>query len=93
MAYEEKRTSYDEATGFEPIFKLVRQVLAKWWLIVVFVAIVCYDSHGVIIHSGSFCELKLLQKLGKKDQNETAQYCILKGSVIVVDPGEFLYEI
>ena len=37
MAYEEKRTSYDEAIGFEPIFKLIRQVLAKWWLIVVFV--------------------------------------------------------
>lgn len=37
MAYEEKKTSYDEATGFEPALKLIRQVLNKWWLIVAFV--------------------------------------------------------
>lgn len=36
MAYEEKRTSYDEATGLEPIFKLIRQILGKWWLIALF---------------------------------------------------------
>lgn len=47
MAYEEKRTSYDEATGFEPIFKLIRQVLSKWWLIVVFVVVFAVSGFGI----------------------------------------------
>ncbi len=47
MAYEEKRTSYDEATGLEPIFKLIRQVLNKWWLIVIFVVIFAVSGFGI----------------------------------------------
>lgn len=47
MAYEEKRSSYDEATGLEPIFKLVRQVLSKWWLIVVFVVTFAVAGFGI----------------------------------------------
>ncbi len=47
MAYEEKRSSYDEATGFEPILKLVRQVLSKWWLIVVFVVVFSVTGFGI----------------------------------------------
>ena len=47
MAYEEKRTSYDEATGLEPIIKIVRQVLAKWWLIVVFAVAFAVAGLGI----------------------------------------------
>ena len=38
MAYEEKRTS-DESIGLEPILKLMRQLINKWWLIVAFVCV------------------------------------------------------
>lgn len=37
MAYEEKRSAYDDDRGIEPILKFIRQILNKWWLIVVFV--------------------------------------------------------
>lgn len=37
MAYEEKRSVYDEDRGIEPILKFIRQILNKWWVIVVFV--------------------------------------------------------
>lgn len=47
MAYEEKRSSYDEATGLEPIFKLIRQILNKWWLIVVFVVVFAVSGFGI----------------------------------------------
>ncbi len=47
MAYEEKRTSYDESIGLEPFFKLIRQVLAKWWLIVIFVVVFSVSGFGV----------------------------------------------
>lgn len=47
MAYEEKRSSYDEATSLEPIFKLIKQVLAKWWLIVIFVVVFAISGFGV----------------------------------------------
>lgn len=47
MAYEEKRSSYDEATGLEPILKLIRQVLSKWWLIVVFAVAFAASGFGV----------------------------------------------
>lgn len=39
MAYEEKRNAYDDDRGIEPILKFIRQILKKWWLIVVFVVI------------------------------------------------------
>lgn len=47
MAYEEKKTSYDEENGFEPIFKLIRQVINKWWLIVVFVVAFAVAGFGI----------------------------------------------
>ncbi len=47
MAYEEKRSSYDEAASLEPIFKLIKQLFAKWWLIVVFVVIFAISGFGV----------------------------------------------
>lgn len=47
MAYEEKRTSYDEATGLEPIFKLIRQLLSKWWLIALLAIIFATSGFGI----------------------------------------------
>ncbi|MGN1316321.1 MAG: polysaccharide biosynthesis tyrosine autokinase [Acutalibacteraceae bacterium] len=47
MAYEEKRTSYDEENSFDPIFKLIRQILNKWWLIVVFVIAFAVAGFGI----------------------------------------------
>ena len=47
MAYEEKRSSYDEATSLEPIFKLIKQIFAKWWLIVIFVVVFAVSGFGV----------------------------------------------
>ena len=47
MAYEEKKTSYEEVTGLEPIIKLVRQVLKKWWLIVAFVVAFSVTGFGI----------------------------------------------
>ncbi len=47
MAYEDKKSSYDEVTGLEPIIKLVRQVLNKWWLIVAFVVAFSIAGFGI----------------------------------------------
>ena len=47
MAYEEKRTSYDEATGLEPIFKIIRQLLGKWWLIILLAVAFAASGFGV----------------------------------------------
>lgn len=47
MAYEEKRTSYDEATGLEPIFKIIRQLLSKWWLIILLAVAFAASGFGV----------------------------------------------
>ena len=46
MAYEEKRTS-DESIGLEPILKFMRQLISKWWLIVLFVAIFSASGFGI----------------------------------------------
>lgn len=47
MAYEEKRTFNDEATGLEPIFKLIRQILGKWWLIALFAIAFAVSGFGI----------------------------------------------
>ena len=46
MAYEEKRTS-DESIGLEPIVKFMRQLISKWWLIVLFVAVFSVSGFGI----------------------------------------------
>ena len=46
MAYEEKRTS-DESIGLEPILKFMRQLISKWWIIVLFVAIFSASGFGI----------------------------------------------
>ena len=46
MAYEEKRTS-DESIGLEPILKFMRQLISKWWIIVLFVAVFSASGFGI----------------------------------------------
>ncbi len=46
MAYEEKRT-HDEDIGLAPILKIIRQILSKWWLIVVLVALFSAGGFGI----------------------------------------------
>ncbi len=46
MAYEEKR-NHDEDIGLEPILKMVRQILSKWWLVVVFVVVFCISGFSI----------------------------------------------
>lgn len=70
MAYEEKKTSYDEATGLEPIIKLVRQVLSKWWLIVVFVVAFAVAGFGIakITYTEEYAS-KIIFNVSNKDRD------------------------
>ena len=66
MAYEEKKSSYDEAADLEPIIKLIKQVLNKWWLIVIFVvtfSIVSSFVNGKILLNFGFKQLKFSKLL------------------------------
>ncbi len=47
MAYEEKRDSYVEEMGLEPILKLARQLINKWWLIVILAVVFAVAGFGV----------------------------------------------
>ena len=53
MAYEEKR-SHDEETGLEPILKFIRQILAKWYIVVAFV--VAFSATGFIVAKATYTE-------------------------------------
>ena len=46
MAYERKTTN-EEELGLEPIFKIIRQILSKWWLVVIFIMIFSISGFGV----------------------------------------------
>ncbi len=46
MAYEEKRTN-DEEIGLEFIFKLMRQLISKWWLIFIFVVVFSVSGFAI----------------------------------------------
>lgn len=46
MAYEEKRNSFDDEHGIEPILKFIRQILNKWWLIVIFMLAFSFAGFG-----------------------------------------------
>ena len=46
MAYEEKRTA-EEEIGLEFIFKLMRQLISKWWLILIFVVVFSVSGFAV----------------------------------------------
>lgn len=53
MAYEEKR-NLDDDIGLEPILKFVRQLISKWWLIVLF--IVAFSTVGFGIAKITYSE-------------------------------------
>lgn len=70
MAYEEKKSSYDETTGLEPILKLIRQLLSKWWLIVVFALVFAASGFGVakITYTESFTS-QIIFNVSNKDED------------------------
>ncbi len=53
MAYEEKR-SHDEETGLEPILKFIRQILAKWYIVLAFV--VAFSATGFVVAKATYTE-------------------------------------
>ncbi len=69
MAYEEKRT-HDEDIGLAPILKILRQVLSKWWLIVIFVVIFCVSGFSIakITYTEQYTS-KLMLAVSNKDKN------------------------
>lgn len=46
MAYEEKRTQ-DEGLDLEPILKFIRIILAKWWLVLIFILAFSFAGFGI----------------------------------------------
>ncbi len=46
MAYEEKRTT-EEEIGLEFIFKFMRQLISKWWLICIFVVVFAVSGFAI----------------------------------------------
>ncbi|MBR4287752.1 MAG: polysaccharide biosynthesis tyrosine autokinase [Clostridia bacterium] len=69
MAYEEKRT-HDEDIGLAPILKILRQILSKWWLIVIFVALFSASGFGIakITYTEQFSS-NLILTVSNKDKN------------------------
>ncbi len=69
MAYEEKRT-HDEDIGLAPVLKILRQVLSKWWLVVVFVVIFCVSGFSIakITYTEQYTS-KLILTVSNKDKN------------------------
>ena len=68
MAYEEKKTT-EEEVGLEFIFKFMRQIISKWWLIVIFV--VAFAASGFAIAKVSYQESynsKLMLNVSNKDR-------------------------
>ncbi len=47
MAYEEKKGMYEEETGLEPLLKIVKQILNKWWIILAFVVAFAISGFGI----------------------------------------------
>ncbi len=71
MAYEEKRT-HDDDMGLAPVLKLLRQILSKWWLVVVFVVIFAVSGFGIarLTYEDHFTS-KLILTVSNKDKNIT----------------------
>ena len=68
MAYEEKKTT-EEEVGLEFIFKFMRQIISKWWLIVIFVVV--FAASGFAIAKVSYQESynsKLMLNVSNKDR-------------------------
>ncbi len=69
MAYEEKRTT-DEDIGLAPILKILRQILSKWWIVVLFVAI--FSASGFGVAKATYTEQytsNLIFKVSNKDKD------------------------
>ncbi len=69
MAYEEKKTT-EEEVGLEFIFKFMRQIISKWWLIVIFV--VAFAATGFAVAKVSYKESynsKLMLNVSNKDSD------------------------
>ncbi len=69
MAYEEKRTT-EEEIGLEFIFKFMRQIISKWWLIVIFVAIFSVSGFAIAkaTYRDSFTS-KIIFNVSNKDRD------------------------
>ena len=69
MAYEGKKSSYEEDIGLEPIIKLIKQVLNKWWLIVIFVVAFSIAGFGIakITYSEEF-DSRIIFNVSNKDR-------------------------
>lgn len=74
MAYEEKRT-HDEDIGLAPILKILRQILSKWWLVVIFVVVFCVGGFGIarLTYTEQYTS-KLLLTVSNKDKNLSGVY-------------------
>lgn len=77
MAYEEKRTT-EEEIGLEFIFKFMRQLISKWWLILIFVVIFSATGFAVakLTYSESYTS-KIIFNVSNKDRDiagSAAQY-------------------
>lgn len=69
MAYEEKKTT-EEEIGLEFIFKFMRQIISKWWLIVIFVVV--FAVSGFAIAKFTYKESynsKLMLNVSNKDSD------------------------
>ncbi len=74
MAYEEKRT-HDEDIGIAPILKILRQILSKWWLVVVFVVVFSVSGLGIAIgtHEDRYTS-NLIFNVSNKDRDIGGTY-------------------
>lgn len=77
MAYEEKRTN-EEEIGLEFIFKFMRQLISKWWLIFIFVLIFSVTGFAIakLTYSESYTS-KIIFNVSNKDRDiagTAAQY-------------------
>ena len=66
MAYEEKRTT-EEEIGLEFIFKLMRQLITKWWLILIFVVVFAASGFAIakLTYSESYTSTIILNVSNK----------------------------
>ncbi len=69
MAYEEKRTQ-DEGLDLEPILKFIRIILAKWWLVLIFILAFSVAGFGIakLTYSESYTS-SIIFNVSNKDRD------------------------
>ena len=69
MAYEEKRTQ-DEGLDLEPILKFIRIILAKWWLVMIFILAFSIAGFGIakLTYSESYTS-SIIFNVSNKDRD------------------------